>query len=279
MDNEELKAQTAGEESVTTESTADNNPQGVADLENEEVNNNEFDDSDENEENSEDKQESSKSNTDTEPTEKTSFADKFKKKQTKEENADYAQKRREAQALKEREDQAYRKGLIDAVGGVNPYTDEPIETQADIDEYLLMKKIDKDGGDPITDYHRYLKKEKNQRETKSESTFDYKADKKSFEEQYPDTDLNLLINDEEFKSFADGLVGKIPLATIFKKFLGVKSNISSRVKEKVQTEMAKKVSSPGSLRKTSEKKVLSYSEMSDDDFEKMIQKAKNGELR
>lgn len=276
MDNEEFEAETTGEESATAESNAENNPQGVADLENDEVNGNEFDDSDENEEYSED---SSKSNTDTEQTENTSLADKFKKKQTKEENADYARKRREAQALKEKEDQAYRKGLIDAVGGVNPYTNEPIENQADIDEYLLMKKIDKDGGDPITDYHKYLKKERSQKETKSESTFDYKADKKAFEEQYPDTDLNLLINDEEFKSFADGLVGKIPLATIFTKYLGVKSNISSKVKQGVKTEMAKKVSSPGSLSKPSEQKTLNYETMSDADFEKMIQKAKNGELK
>ena len=64
------------------------------------------------------------------------------KKQSKAENAMYAQKRREQEAIiKKREDDAYRKGQLDLlIGQINNYTGEKIEDEDDVNELLKMKE-------------------------------------------------------------------------------------------------------------------------------------------
>lgn len=80
------------------------------------------------------------------------------KAQSRTENAYYAQKRREAEktakekAEKENQDElqrkAYNEGFIAAIGGLNPYTNEPIEDEYDLEVYREMKKLNDAGEDP-----------------------------------------------------------------------------------------------------------------------------------
>ena len=63
-----------------------------------------------------------------------------------------AEKRRRREA-KEREirerikNDAYQQAVIDATGGVNPYTGEEIRDRVDVEEYVAMRKIEREGGD------------------------------------------------------------------------------------------------------------------------------------
>ena len=71
-------------------------------------------------------------------------------------NADYARERRRAEQKKALEKARYD-AIIEALDGENPYTHEKMEDGADVEEYLTMKEIEKQGKDPITDYHKFLK--------------------------------------------------------------------------------------------------------------------------
>ena len=253
--------------------------QEVAELE--ETNDQEFDDSGQEQVEVE---ENSPSNTDTELATETNFADKFKKKQSKEENAEWARKRRAEQQAKtqaeEAEKKAYIKGLIDSVDGINPYTNEKIETEEDVEEFKLMREIDKNGDDPLADYHKYLKKQKQEKQEIKAKEFDYVADRKLFEEKHPDIDVKSLVEDKDFANFAEGLIGIAPLSSIFDKYVEINNTIQKKVKEQVKVEMSKKISSTGSLRQTQNTNTkISFNDLSDDEFEKIVQKARNGELR
>ena len=82
-----------------------------------------------------------------------------KPKQSPEENAEQARIRRERERQMDLEKRELET-VIRITGGVNPYTQEKIEDKTDLDEFYLMKEIEKDGGDPITDYARYQKQKR-----------------------------------------------------------------------------------------------------------------------
>ena len=69
-----------------------------------------------------------------------------------------AQKERWKREREEEKTQAYQKGLVDAVGGVNPYPNCKIEDAVDIQEFLAMREIEQSGGDPIADFASFSKK-------------------------------------------------------------------------------------------------------------------------
>lgn len=210
-------------------------------------------------------------------------------KQPAEKNPYVAQKRKEREEREKRireeiRQESYLKGIVEATGGVNPYTGEAITDKADVDEYLSMRELDKQGQDPIADYHKRVKekaKEKN-RQTEEEST--RRKEIVEFASAYPTVDLDGLLNDKRFVLFAGKRLGKETLLEVYKDYesftkdysVEAEQNAEKKVKEKV----ARAKSSPGSLTGSGgSTPTKSYADMSPQEFENALRLAKSGALR
>ena len=204
------------------------------------------------------------------------------KKQNKAENAMYAQKRREQEAIiKKREDDAYRKGQLDLlIGQTNIYTGEKIEDEDDVNEFLQMKEAEKAGFDPATELSKFQKqKARDERKQKEQVKFDIEADVRSFKEEYPDIDINELVKDKDFSSFAEPFAQIMPLKVIYKQYNLMKSRIDESANVKAEEKYKRKFASPGSQNFSSQSKPLSFDDMSDEEFEALKQKALRGDLK
>lgn len=177
-------------------------------------------------------------------------------------NAEFARKRREAEEAeriaKAKED-AKVEAIIQAVGK-NPYTNEEIKDAEDVAEYLAMKAIDSKGGDPIADYPKHLKEQKRvDKEKKVEEkhiedngpTEEWLAnDNKEFAQKHPEVkkeDLKKLFAEPSFQKFAEGKVGKIPMATIYDDYHALMSDFEKKAEEKQKRSEANGKASPGPL--------------------------------
>lgn len=172
-----------------------------------------------------------------------------KPKQTSEVNREYARKRRDAENARKIEETRVN-AVIETLGGVNPFTNEAMTDAADVDEYLLMKKIEKEGGDPVADYFKYRKQQdkasvKSEREKADRSEW-YQKDRESFVKDNPGVDLNKLIGDPSFQSFADGKVGRMPLSEIYKGYRALVGAVDGRAKDLAAQAIANRQASPGS---------------------------------
>ena len=204
------------------------------------------------------------------------------KKQTKAENAEFARKRREQEAiLKKREDDAYKKGQLELmIGEINKFTGEKIEDEDDLNEYLLMKEAEKAGYDPATELPKYQKqKAKDERKQREIKSFDVEEDKRLFRETYPDVEISDLIKDKDFASFAEPFAQKVPLQVIYQQYNMMKSSIEETARAKAEEKYKRKLASPGSLVNTSQEKPLTIADMSDEEFERIHEMAVRGDLR
>jgi len=163
-----------------------------------------------------------------------------KPKQTKEQNSEFARQRREAErleAIAKAKDEARIQAIIEGVG-TNPYTEKPIENKEDVEEYLLMKRIEREGKDPIQDYPSYIKKQKSEIEiNKSSEEKDLEAKRKDlvdFKTAYPDVDLDELSSDEDFDLFCKGKLGKEPLKDIYKDYLDYNERVLKKNEKKLE---------------------------------------------
>ena len=105
-------------------------------------------------------------------------------KQSNEENAKYANIRRKAQEEAQKQiekvrEEAYKQGLEQGkvqsyIGKQNPYTGKSIEDDYDVQEYLDMFELDRQGKDPVNDY-RELQKDRARKEAEEK----VKAEEKS----------------------------------------------------------------------------------------------------
>ena len=195
----------------------------------------------------------------------TNDAEVEKTKQTKEENAKFAKERREkaqkekaekeAKEQKELELQKLRYDTIkDTLGGINPYTKEKIEDNYDVEEYLTMKEMEKQGLDPVQDYASYIKQKQrtdNQKKIEQAQKVDkeqwIKNDRQEFVDKYPDVDLNSLINDPMFEKFAYGKVGNIPMASIYEDYQSLMNEVNKKAKDNAARMIANRQSSAGAL--------------------------------
>lgn len=200
-----------------------------------------------------------------------------------------AQKRREREAReaairKQIEEDAYRKGIIDAVGKENPYTGEAIIDKSDVEEYLTMRELEKAGKDPIADYHKALR-EKRKAQADAEKQEETRVKEVSeFVESFPDVNLTELLSDPAFGKFAGKRVQHESLTNVYRDYLSfmgeVKADTEKKAQVKARQAAAKAKSTPGSLTGnggSSPKK--SYDDMSDEEFEREIAKAKAGALK
>lgn len=192
----------------------------------------------------------------TDSSEESSLSEK-RKPQTKEQNSQNARRRREAERqaeLKRVEQEAREKAIIEALEGKNPYTFEEMKDSADVKEFLTMREIERNGGDPLTDFSRFQKqKEKEQAEKDAKDTQErqwYSNDRAQFVEKYPDVNLDALIENEHFQKFADGKVGVVPIVKIYEDFTSFTSDYEKKAKQLATQRVANQKASPGSLSST-----------------------------
>ena len=180
-----------------------------------------------------------------------------KAQQSAEENAKYARERRkaeEAKRLKEAQETTRIQTIIDVTGGKNPYTGEAINDAHDVDEYLLMKRIEKEGGDPVADYAKAKVKADREAAQKAQAEREA-AEKRSkditeFREKYPDVNIEQLVNDDAFSDYAEGKVGTKPLADIYAGYLKLTGKANAEGKKEVARQFANAKASPGSTNST-----------------------------
>ncbi len=163
---------------------------------------------------------------------------KDKPKQSKEKNKIYAEKRRAEKASREETELNILKEFV----GVNPYTNEPIETLRDVKVYKTMKQIEKNGGDPVQDYHKYAGLEEQQaRDSEKTRTEQIKKDVDDFMSAHPNVDLNELNKEKEFVAFSNKMLGKIPLKDIYEAYNGIKNSLKANAEETAKKEIARKI--------------------------------------
>lgn len=179
-----------------------------------------------------------------------------KPQQTKEQNSENARRRREAERQKELKELRERT-IIETLGGKNPYTGGEVKDSADVEEYLTMKEIEKNGGDPVADFAKFHKENarraKEQAESDAQTAEWYRKDGEDFAKKYPDVNLLELASDADFADYADGKVGKKPLAQIYEGYLKITGKgkkddgTSGNVRAAAAQMIANKKASPGSL--------------------------------
>ena len=173
-----------------------------------------------------------------------------KQKHTKEENAENARRRREEERSRELEAMRH-KTILEVLGGVNPYTKEPMKDSEDVKEYLEMKEIAASGKDPVADYARWKKQKEKERAAEEKKAADEREwrqkDSIAFAEAYPDVKIEDLAKNPNFLAFAAGKVGTVPLADIYRDYTETGNAFVKEYQEKVAKERANKNASPGSL--------------------------------
>lgn len=190
------------------------------------------------------------------------------------------EKQEREEALKK---EGYNKAVKESVDGLNPYTHKEIKDDVDMEIYLQMRELEKQGKDPITDYAEFVaeksRKGREEEQLKKQQEDYATKDIEAFNKDFPDADVNKVLKDEHFSKFADGKLGNVPLSQVYKDFLEFESYYEKKADEESTEKAAKKFartqSSMGSMTdNNSPKKKVSYKDMSDDEFRKLVEKAK-----
>ena len=190
------------------------------------------------------------------------------------------------QARKEAYEQGLKQGKVDSyIGRQNPYTGKQINDKYDVQEYLDMYELDSKGQDPIDGY-RELQKQKARDEAERKIKADeeakqkqwYEDDTKDFVEKYSAEKLQELTKDEDFNLFANGKVGKVPLAQIYEDYQKLIGKYEKKSVETAKQIVANNSTTPGALEE-GEPQTLDWAHMSKKEFDKYYQKALDGELK
>lgn len=177
-----------------------------------------------------------------------------KEPQSKEQNAENARRRRESERRQKEMRELREKTILETLNGTNPYTGEPMSDSFDVEEYLTMREIEKNGGDPVNDYPKYRKQQERnaavEKEKQDQSEEWYRKDNESFKAEYPDVEIADLIANEDFRDYAEGKVGRKPLSEIYRGFLKFTGKYDDRAKDMAAQYLANKQASPGALKDT-----------------------------
>ena len=208
-----------------------------------------------------------------------------KKVQSDEEKANYAQIRRKAEEdankkIEEAKAKAYEEGQLAVYKGkINPYTNRPITDLADAEMYETMYQLEQDGKDPINDLPDALlnKRKEENKVIQEKKNLEEKTKKEvdEFVEKYPNVDLKELLDDSFFNDYIRGKNNS--LTELYEGFNNFKNAFRNSAIEVAKQTIANAQATPGSLKGDSDN-TIDYSNMSDEEFETMIQKAKDGEL-
>ena len=174
-------------------------------------------------------------------------------------NSENARRRRESERreadrqrdIESAKTEARNKAILDVLGGVNPYTKEPMKDARDVEEYLTMKEIEKSGRDPVADFAKYQKEKEREKESAAAAEAQrrawYRDDQAKFEAAHPDVKISELIKNKTFLSVAAGKVGKVPLNDIYAEYVETKNSIINEYKQESAKAAANKKASPGAL--------------------------------
>lgn len=202
-------------------------------------------------------------------------------KEVQEQNAKFAQVKREQERKQEIEN-ARMNAVIEALGGINPYTGGKMTDKHDVDEYLTMKEIEKQGKDPQADYHEFVKaKAKEREQAQAEATKrqeQIEKDRQEFAAKYPKIKVAELMADKKFLSFATGKIGNIPLTEIYAGFEELKNSFLKTAEVEAKNQIAKGKASPGALsfasNQTLTKRVSEMSKEEFDEYDRMVEQGK-----
>ena len=172
------------------------------------------------------------------------------KNQSNAKNSENARRRREAERQKEL-NRTRVNATIEALDGINPYTGRKMKDATDVEEYFAMRKIEKDGGDPIADFSEYHKKKEReaarQREESEREAEWFKQDREDFARRYPDVDLSELIKDNKFIRYAGGKIKAMPMAEIYEGYAEMLGEFEAEANNRAKRILANRKASPGAL--------------------------------
>lgn len=214
-----------------------------------------------------------------------------KRKPTRDEERKYARKRREQQ---EREKHtSYLNGVKTALGDVNPFTNEKMESDEDVQTYLDMKEMEKQGLDPTssTDYIKFMREkqkvELEQRQKETQVKDKMNSELAEFKAKYPTVDIeNLVANDNSWNSLIISQVaqGKT-LLQAYELVNGllqttVNQQANTIAEEKVKKQLQNQLASAGSLTEGNEPSpvggTVNVSQMTDAEFKEYWKKKYGG---
>lgn len=164
-----------------------------------------------------------------------------------------ARRKREEKARKEAEDKAYQKGVIQGLGGINPYTNEKIVDDIDYELYKEMKEAEEKGFDPtdtveLNKYRKTVKQEEaKQREAEEKSKLNMTNDIEEFQTTHKDVNIKELLADEKFAKFAEDMLGIMSLNKIYDKYTSFSKEAEEKAKEIALKSKARESASEGSL--------------------------------
>lgn len=204
-----------------------------------------------------------------------------------------ARVRAEEKAQKEIEKarkEAYEKGIEQGkiqsfIGKKNPYTGETINDEYDVKEYQDMYELELNGKDPVKDY-RELQKSRARDEAKKQLKLDeelktkqwYEKDAKDFVDKYGQDKLGELTKDPDFDIFANGKVGKQPLTQIYEDFNKFIQKYEQKSVQTAKKLVANNTATPGKAGDGTTQ-TLNWDNMTPEQFEKYLERVKNGELK
>jgi hypothetical protein len=206
--------------------------------------------------------------------------DEVTEKQTKQKNNEYAQKRikarREAEQkqLEEERRKAFLQGVQKGNEGKNRFTGREIKDEEDLQEFELMLEMEEKGLDPVDDYTEYVK-EKRRAERQAEAQKNLEAteaqkrsteDVKQFCEKYDQTTAQKIFQDKGFLKFAEGMLGLVPLTTIYEKYLDTQLSTETQAEKLALEKDARRKASSGSLTEKPAPARKPFSEMTSEEF-------------
>lgn len=215
-----------------------------------------------------------------------------KAEEQKKKNAEYAKKRREQEEAerKKREEEIRVKTKREVELGIykkNPYTDEPIVDEDDLEVYKTMKQLEEEGLNPIEDYpkrsaelarkRRAEEKEKAKKEAEEKEYF--AKDIAEFKANHPDVDLKELAKDEEYLKFAEGKTKRWTTTEIYEAYMDKKEKSKKEKQEKEDDakaeEQAKKSTKTPTTTHGKNSKTVDTSKMTDEEFIAYFEKKYN----
>lgn len=206
-----------------------------------------------------------------------------KKAKEAEKNHQMAEERRAREAKKQqaKEDEIKRAAKLEAELGIikrNPYTDKPIVDEADLEAYKIMKSIDEEGGDPISDYpDKVIERDRKKSEEERKAREADEARRKKTDEEvaelakaHPEADLSALAEDKEFINLCSDKGGRWTMLECYdylcSKRANFKADEDTKKTDKKADEAAKKVSTPPSSKANGSSTSKSYMEMTDEEY-------------
>jgi hypothetical protein len=172
--------------------------------------------------------------------------------QTKEQNSEFARRRREQEQKKliAQEREKARVEAIIELQKTNEFTGEALTDSEDVQLYLEMKKYKEQGGDPISDMHKIIKSMKTKEAEKQSNDDKITNDIEKFRKEYPSVNVEELFSDKRFEKFAEGKLETQSLSKIYADY----QEFAPAPKTKEERKQANKQASVGSLKGNSTSK-------------------------